>query len=81
MSLDEVLSNGGHQNFAEPLGSIPNFGFTDASYWFHVQLKADPRLATRWLLEIGYPLLTRSTFTSFVTGFKASHTIPVTFSL
>ncbi len=57
MSLDEILANGGHENFAEPLGQVPNFGFTEASYWFHVQLKADPRIRTRWLLEIGYPLL------------------------
>jgi signal transduction histidine kinase len=57
MELEEVLNNGGHEKFAPPLGEVPNFGFTDASYWFHTQLKADPRIPTRWLLEIGYPLL------------------------
>ncbi|MBT6492121.1 MAG: hypothetical protein HOK97_20280, partial [Deltaproteobacteria bacterium] len=57
MELEEVLNNGGHSKFAPPLGEVPNFGFTDASYWFHTQLKADPRIPTRWLLEIGYPLL------------------------
>jgi len=57
MELQEVLNNGGHEKFAPPTGEIPNFGFTDASYWFHTQLQADPRIPTQWLLEIGYPLL------------------------
>lgn len=57
MELEMVLNNASKISFLQSEQDIPNFGFTDSSYWFRAQVRGDPRLHTRWILEIGYPLL------------------------
>lgn len=41
------------------LHQTPNFGFTDSVYWFWFDMENSTTDETRWLLEVGYPILDR----------------------
>ncbi|WP_168798682.1 diguanylate cyclase [Herbaspirillum sp. ST 5-3] len=57
LTLQDLLSGRFDQGFAHNRSDSPNFGFTDSSYWFRIDLLNRETIASEWLLELQYPLL------------------------
>ncbi|HWQ37157.1 MAG TPA: 7TM diverse intracellular signaling domain-containing protein [Burkholderiales bacterium] len=55
LSVAEVAAR--HAQFKPAAGSAPNFGFTDSTYWFRIELTRGADDPTAWYLEVGYPPL------------------------
>jgi len=62
MTLQSILDNNVISQFKPSEEQIPNFGFTDSTYWFSLSLLGAPATTTRWLLEVGYPVLDQVEF-------------------
>jgi signal transduction histidine kinase/CheY-like chemotaxis protein len=55
------------------LTQTPNFGFTDSVYWFWFDLENSTPDETRWLLEVGYPILDHVDIYSLSTDRASEH--------
>jgi len=56
MDIGELIRGGGDSRFEASRQAVPNFGFTQATVWFRVQLRNESS-TRKWLLHTSYPLI------------------------
>ena len=56
MDIGEFVRGGGDSGFEASQQAVPNFGFTQSTIWFRVQLRNESA-TRRWLLHTSYPLI------------------------
>jgi diguanylate cyclase (GGDEF)-like protein len=56
-TLEGILSGASRADFVRSEVAVPNFGFTDSSYWFQLDVSNRGSRIQDWLLESQYPLL------------------------
>ena len=56
MDIGELVRGGGDSGFEASQQAVPNFGFTQSTIWFRVQLRNESA-TRRWLLHTSYPLI------------------------
>ncbi len=57
LTFDEVTSPHITKKFKSVTDSIPNYGFTDSTFWTRFAVKNSSLQSNRWILEIAFPLL------------------------
>lgn len=55
LTFEEVRSEALNGRFTANWQTVPNFGLSNATYWFRLRLKNESRQAEGWLLEIADP--------------------------
>ena len=62
LTIDDVSKLEVADRFTPTEVDVPNFGFTDSTYWFYLRLDTQLVPNTSWLIECSYPLLYSRTF-------------------
>ena len=57
LDLGDIIKKHASKQFLSGQTKVLNFGFTKSAYWFHINIKNQDSLNTRWILEVLYPLL------------------------
>lgn len=57
LTIEDIISSPSKDQFVPVKDSIPNYGFTDSTYWARYAAKNDTTTDQIWILEIAFPLL------------------------
>ena len=57
LTISEMIQRKASLDWAEVETPIPNFGFTESTYWLSLPFETGPIEKRQWLFEIEYPLL------------------------